>query len=796
MLADIILPIPIPVNYTYRVPKTLEKRVKEGHRVIVPLGKSKIHTGIVRKVHSTASSSDRIKNILLAIDEQAFVSEKTIEIWEWMAFYYHCSLGEIYKAAVPSYFRNFEDIDIHIPNPERLTKASNFLGEHLNTEHKFRLKHCIDIFGTKESSAAIISLAEIDNLDGEYISSIQARESFLVRNTSLEELEENIKASKNAPARKKILKYFTGHTDLPVSLLKNKIGVGKTALKPLIEEGILKQESRIIMQTKSKADFSKLPELNKAQKVAYKEILKGFGLKKTCLLHGITSSGKTLIYLHLIKKTIEEGKQVLYLLPEIALTTQIIDRINESTGNIAEVFHSKFIGKSRLRLWENAESGISPLIIGARSSVFLPMHNLGLIIVDEEHDSSYKQHDPAPRYNARDMAVLLGTKTEANILLGSATPSAESWLNAVKGKYFFIPLYSRYQDFPLPKIRLLDTHHARKRKVMTNEFHPETLKQIGEVLNRNGQIIVLRNRKGYAPLLRCTECGWTASCPNCSVHLTYHKKDSKLRCHHCHYSIPMPSKCPDCGNPDLSYFGYGTQKVEEELSFAFPEVGISRFDQDSLKNPKQYRKIIQDFAAQKTQILVGTQMLTKGLDFENVRLIAVLHADQMLTYPDFRAYERAYQMLEQVSGRTGRHMEDALVLIQTSFPDHPVLQSLIQHDFVKMIGNDLDERRALGYPPFSHMINIHIKSVNQYQLEKRSMYLYKDLNREFGNLVSEPATPVIERIGKLYERLIQVKIPKGKNQNTYKKQLQKIVQGFSTSDAGKSLRIYIDADPV
>ena len=796
MIAEVILPVPVPVYYSYIVPENLQNDIQAGSRAIVPLGKSKIHTGIIRHLHHDGNYSSKLKPIIAVPDQTPVFSEEIMTLWEWMAFYYHCTVGEVYKAAVPSYYRNFDDIWVKIHNPERLPEGAGFLGDQLNVNFEFQLKHSIQSFDAKTVGKALIALSEISNLSAEYRSALQPREKYIVRKASLEAIEHLLSESGRAPARKKILKYFTVNKKLRDKEIKTKLAVGNTALKPLLDDNILSIEERLSEQAEKEPDFSGLPELSPAQQKAKTEIKNGFNQKKVCLLYGVTSSGKTHIYLHLIKEALQEGKQVLYLLPEIALTTQIIDRINKSTGGIAEVYHSKFVGKSRLRLWENVQNRTSQLIIGARSAVFLPLKNPGLIIVDEEHDQSFKQHEPAPRYHARDMAVVLGHKFGANVLLGSATPSAESWLNASKGKYHLIKLTERFQNFPLPDIRLLDTWHARKRKVMTGDFHPETLKQIREVLDRKGQVIILRNRKGYAPLIRCTDCGWTASCPNCSVNLTYHKKDGKLKCHHCHYSIEMPRKCPDCGSTDLNYFGYGTQKVEEDLHYEFPDAGISRFDQDSLQNPHQYRKIIDEFSAQKTHILVGTQMLTKGLDFKNVRLIVVLHADQMLNYPDFRAFERGYQMLEQVSGRTGRHMEDALVLIQTSFPDHPVLNAVKFHQYEPMITNELHERQSLGYPPFVHLINIHLKSNNPWDLDKKTALLFRDLHREFGQIVMEPAVPVIEKKGKQYERFIQVKLPKGNKQYQYKRMLQKIVQGFSNSSVGRSIRIYPDADPV
>lgn len=796
MLADIIVPIPVAINYSYRVPAQLEGTITEGMRVIIPVGKSKLYTGIVKKIHPHTSPSENTKDIISLPDSHPIITQTEISLWEWVAFYYHCSIGEVYKAAIPSYYRDFEDLWVSIDQSVILPKDAEILRNELNSNQEFNLKHASQMLESKVVAKAIIALGG-NNIYIDHRSTIFPKQQVYYRNVNHEDLLLAIDNNKRAPARKKVLEYFIDHDSLTRQELKDQIGVGTPILKTLLEASILKTEEKVLDEEENiKSDYSNLPDLSNDQNIAYNDILNGFDSNKVTLLHGVTSSGKTLIYLHLIKKQLEEGKQILYLLPEIALTTQIIDRINEFTGGIAEIYHSKFTGKARLRLYEKVKSGKPVLIIGARSSVFLPFRKLGLIIVDEEHDQSFKQHEPSPRYNARDMAVMLGHKHKANVLLGSATPSSESWLNALGGKYHLVKLYKRYNNFPLPQIELLDTRHARKRKVMDSEFHPDTIKQIKEVLERQGQIIILRNRKGYAPLIRCNDCGWTASCPNCSVHLTYHKKDVKLRCHHCHHTEPMPHECPDCKGTDLGYFGYGTQKVEEDLHFVFPDIKISRFDQDSLHNPKEFRKIIQDFTDQKTQILVGTQMLTKGLDFKNVRLIAVLHADQILNYPDFRAFERGYQMLEQVSGRTGRHSDDAKVIIQTSFPDHGVLQSVYHHNFNNMMTNELRERKALQYPPFVHLVNIHIKSTNQFIIENRSQLLQRDLRREFGVMVGEVMLPVIEKKGKMYERYVQVKVLKNKDQYRYKAYLQKVVNGFANSSAGKGLRIFMNADPV
>jgi primosomal protein N' (replication factor Y) (superfamily II helicase) len=796
MIADVILPIPVPVYYSYKIPEKLESKLSIGSRVVIPLGKSKIYTGIIRNIHYSNQSADKLKSILFSPDNMPFVNELMVKLWEWMAFYYHCTVGEVYKAAVPSYFRDFDQVFLQIPDDVSFSSEIDFLQPYLNNNREINLKHAMQLLGTKKMSSVIIKLFSDYYCNAEYRSSLIPKEKFLETELSLNALQKQIEDNNRAPARKKILQYFLKNKELDYSNFEAILSVSKTSLKPLLKNKTLKLSEKYPDVSLQPHSFNHLPELNLAQTKAITEIREAFKEKKVCLLHGVTSSGKTLLYLNLMRDAISSGKQVLYLLPEIALTTQIVDRINQFTGGNAKVYHSKFVGKSRLELWENVSKGLPQLVIGARSSVFLPFANLGLIIVDEEHDQSFKQHEPAPRYNARDLAVMMGNKYDANVILGSATPSSESWLNALKGKYQLVSLKTRYQDLPLAKIKLLDTFHAKKRKVMTSEFHPETIQQMSQVLERDGQIIVLRNRKGYAPLLRCLDCGWTASCPNCSVHLTYHKIDATLRCHHCQYSIPVPQKCPECHSGAVQYFGYGTQKIEEELSLIFPNSGILRFDQDSLKNPKQYRKIIDEFAAQKTQILVGTQMLTKGLDFKNVRLIVVLNADQMLNYPDFRAFERGFQMLEQVSGRTGRHLEDALVLIQTAFPNHQVFKSLIAHDYQKMMNTELYERKMLEYPPFVHLINIHVKSVNQIELIKKTQLLFSDLYREFGKLVSEPAIPVVEKRGRMFERFIQIKIPKNARQNQNKRILHKLINGFSNSAMGRSLRVFLDADPV
>ncbi|MFP4664689.1 MAG: primosomal protein N' [Bacteroidales bacterium] len=793
-LAEVILPVPLPVYYTYIVPDHLRDKAKAGARTIVPLGKSRLYTGIIRRVHSSTEAGKSLKHVLALPDNEPLVSEQNLKLWEWIAFYYHCQVGEVYKAAVPSHFRNFDDVFIRFRDDSPLPNA-DLLTPGINANEAINLKHLLQTQGNKKTAKALIEHPGIIQ-DITYKSHLQPSETVLHRNMSpmaLEKIRQNLKGS---PAQKKLLDYFIQHPELREARAADDPGVSSATLKKGRDAGWIKRSQQDLPAENQRFDFSGLPELNEHQKNALKEIKAGFREDKVCLLHGVTSSGKTLIYLHLIKETVERGEQVLYLLPEIALTTQIIERLRESTGSDVEVFHSKFSGKGKLRLWENIRSGHAKMVVGARSAVFLPFKNPGLIIVDEEHDSSFKQFEPAPRYNARDVAVIIAHMLKTPLLMGSATPSGESFHNARKGKYHMVELSQRYRDMPMPQIKILDIYHARKRKVMEGDFHPETLSNIGRVLRENGQVIVLRNRKGYAPVLTCTQCGWTADCPNCSVHLTYHKQSANLKCHHCHYTEQTPKMCPDCGNTDLKYFGYGTQKVEEDLQAAFPDARIARFDQDSMKSANAYRKIIGDFEQHNTDILVGTQILTKGLDFLNVRLIAVLHADQMLNYPDFRAFERGYQMLEQVSGRTGRHHIDATVLIQTSFPDHPILTKLLQHQYKEMMNDELLERRNLHYPPFVHLIHIHMKSPVEYKLEKRSRLLFKELQYQLGEIVSEPAVPVVEKEAGNYRRFIQVRIPRDKNLKQRKAALHKIVFGFANSSAGKDIRFVVDSDPV
>ncbi|MFO7789186.1 MAG: primosomal protein N' [Bacteroidales bacterium] len=792
-LAQVIVPIPVPVYYTYIVPGKYQNRAFPGSRVIVPLGKSRLYTGIIRRIHQSERVSPGIKSILAVPDDYPFIQEKILSLWEWVAFYYHCYPGEVYKAAIPSHFRNFEDIFVKL-QPDELPEEVAFLTQGLDPGQPFNLKHAIQSYGSKKTGKMLIQHAgKIENMV--YDSHLHPAETVIQRNKPADELINALKKQKGAPAQKRILEYFIQHKTLPESEAPENPGVSKASLKKARDAGWIINKQKKLPREEQKFDFSVLPEMNQWQKEAYRQIKVGIDEGKVCLLHGITSSGKTLIYLHLIRECVEQGKQVLYLLPEIALTTQIIERLRESTGSDIEVFHSKFSGKSKLQLWENIQSGHTKMVVGARSSVFMPFKDPGLIIVDEEHDSSFKQFEPAPRYNARDVAVMMAHKYNIPLVMGSATPSGESYYNAMKGKYQMVELKQRYRNMPLPHINILDVAHARKRKVMQGDFHPDTLKAIGGVLKRRGQVIVLRNRKGYAPVLTCKECGWKASCPNCSVHLTYHKT-GKLKCHHCHHSQKVPQACPQCGNPDLSYFGYGTQKVEEDLQATFPEAIISRFDQDSLKTGKSYRKIINEFENGKTDILVGTQILTKGLDFLNVRLIAVLHADQMLNYPDFRSFERGFQMLEQVSGRTGRHHKESAVLIQTSFPDHPILNALIKHDYHEMMKKELQERRNLHYPPFVQLVYIFLKSSSEYLVEKRAQLLFREIQYELGKLVNEPAIPVVEKESGQYKRFIQVRFPKNKDLKKRKLALHKIVQGFEKSTAGKKIRIIVDSDPM
>ncbi|MFW5805694.1 MAG: replication restart helicase PriA [Bacteroidales bacterium] len=794
LLAEVIVPIPVAAYYTYLLPEKYQDRVFPGSRVIVPLGKSRLYTGIVRRVHQAVNVSASIKTVLGAPDKSPFVQEETLSLWEWVAFYYHCYTGDVYKAAIPSHFRNFEDIFVTL-RKHKLPDEASFLIEGLEPGQPFNLKHAIQMHGSKKTGKIFIQHANaIESMH--YDSHLHPAETVLLRNKPVSALKNALKSQQGAPAQNNILKYFISHHELKKSEVNDKLGVSDASLRKARHSGWIGQKQKKLPKTEQRFDFSGLQEMNECQKEAYKQIKAGIDDNKVCLLHGITSSGKTLIYLHLIKECIAQGQQVLYLLPEIALTTQIIERLRESTGSHIEVFHSKFSGKAKLQLWENIQSGHAKMVVGARSSVFMPFKNLGLIIVDEEHDSSFKQSEPAPRYNARDVAVMIAHKYNIPIIAGSATPSSESYHNAVKGKYKMVELNQRYRNMPLPDIRILDIKYARKRKVMEQDFHPETLKAIAGVLKRKGQVIVLRNRKGYAPVLTCRECGWKASCPNCSVHLTYHKQTGKVKCHHCNYTQNIPPNCPECGNPDLKYFGFGTQKVEEDLQAAFPDAVITRFDQDSLKSGQSYRKIISAFETGKTDILVGTQILTKGLDFLNVRLIAVLHADQMLNYPDFRSFERGFQMLEQVSGRTGRHHKESEVLIQTEFSEHPILKALIKHDYRTMMNTELEERRYLHYPPFVHLIHIYLKSASEQLVHKRSRVLFKELQYELGSFVNEPAVPVTEKEAGQYKRFIQVRLPKNRELIPRKKALHKTILGFERSAVGKKLRIIVDSDPM
>jgi primosomal protein N' (replication factor Y) len=762
LLAEVIVPIPVAAYYTYIVPEKYQDRVFPGSRVIVPLGKSRLYTGIIRRMHQAPKISPGIKSVLGVPDKLPFVREEMLSLWEWIAFYYHCYPGEVYMAAIPSFYRQFNDMTVHF-NTEDLPDDAVFLAEKANHPQAVNLKQVIQNHGNKKVAKCLTGHTDIIE-EIAYQSHLQPSQQVIYRAKPVDELRNILKHQKAAPAQTKILEYFIGHKTLKKPELDKKLGVSEASLKKARDAGWIKHKKTRLPKEEQVFDFSRLSEMNTMQEAAYNQIKTGFNAGKACLLHGITSSGKTLVYLHLIQECIAQGKQVLYLLPEIAITTQIITRLRESTGTHIEVFHSKFSGKAKLRLWE-------------------------------ELDSSFKQFDPAPRYTARDVAVMMSHISSIPIVMGSATPSTESYYNAVKGKYKMVELTQRYRNMPLPDIRILDVKYARKRKVMQGDFHPETLMAISGVLKRKGQVIVLRNRKGYSPVLLCPDCEWKATCPHCSVNLTYHKKTGMLRCHHCNYTKKVPAACPECGNSALKYAGYGTQKVEEDLQATFPDAVITRFDQDSVSSGHSYQEIINDFEQGKTDILVGTQILTKGLDFINVRLITVLHADQMLNYPNFRAFERGFQMLEQVSGRTGRHNKEAEVLIQTEFSDHPILKYLIKHDYKNMMDTELSERRDLNYPPFVHLIRIYLKSAHEYLVNKRSRVLFNELHLELGGYVNEPAIPVTEKESGQFRRFIQIRLPKNKTLTQRKKTIRKIVRGFEKSKAGKNIRIIVDADP-
>ncbi len=756
--ADIILPLALKTRLTYSIPVEMQGIIMRGVRVLVQLRDKKVYTGVVAKVHNDTPDFADIKPVLKVFGPDPVINNRQLELWKWIAEYYMCCEGEVMKAAVPT-----------------------------------------ALFPEGEKDAPVIEKYK------------PKKETFVELNHRFSDAELNkiFDSLRKAPRQSDILTaylYLTGYTDnseikpLRKSYLLKRSGSANSHINSLVKKGILKQLSIEVGRLQhTDNNPEQIRVLSKTQTIAYNKIRELFKEKDVVLLHGVTSSGKTEIYIHLIEEQIKQGKQVLYLLPEIALTTQLIIRLQKHFGNLTGIYHSRFNDQERVEIWKKvaANDPVSGyrLVLGVRSSIFLPFRNLGLVIVDEEHDTSYKQQDPSPRYQARDSAIMLAGIHKAKTILGSATPSIESYYNAETGKYGLAELNERYGAIKLPSIILANSREAYRKKLMVSHFTPELLNSIDEALDREEQVILFQNRRGFSPYIECSECSWIPLCKQCAVNMTYHKSIGRLVCHYCGYSIHVPHVCGNCNSSGLATRGFGTQKIEDEIKIVFPSAKVGRMDQDTTGSRTSFNRIIKAFEERRIDILIGTQMISKGLDFENLTVVGILNADNLLNFPDFRAHERGFQLMEQVSGRAGRRQKQGKVIIQTSDPDNKIIRLMLRHDYKTMYRMQIEERKTFNYPPLVRMIRINLKHRDRAALNAFAEILGRDLKDAFGKRVLGPEYPLISRIQSWYIKTLLIKIEKQKSLQKAREMIRTRLDRLEKEKGAGGLRIGVDVDP-
>lgn len=813
--AEIILPVPIPQLFTYSVPKELVEQITVGSRVVVEFGKKKQYSGIVYHVHHKAPENYETKPILSVIDSRPAINPRQLSFWSWIAEYYICSLGEVYKAALPSGLK-LESESRLLYNSEfetetPLTKKEQALLDWLCTRKTCTIQDLQQSFPQFNCLPPLRLLVD----KGAIFLNEELRQGYKPKTEKLLLLHPQMR---NEPA---LQACFTNLEKAPKQLealiyfLSKVGGLGKafdsrtieytpmvndtsaSAVKELIQKHILTLHTQTVSRIAlSPHEVQPAASLSVAQRDAIGQIRESFQHKPVTLLQGVTSSGKTEIYIHLIQEYLDKGLQVLYLLPEIALTTQITNRLRRHFGNRLGIYHSKFNDSERVEVWNNLLQQKSyDLILGVRSSILLPFSQLGLIIVDEEHEASYKQYDPAPRYHARDSAIILGMQHGAKVLLGTATPSVESYFNATQGKYGLVTLQTRFEGIQLPAIVPVNTKEARRKKQMKSMFSPQLVESVQNALHNGEQVILFQNRRGFSPFVECNRCAWIPKCVNCDVSLTYHKNQNQLVCHYCAHSMPLPHVCGACGSPSLDTIGFGTEKVEEEIQLLFPETKVARMDLDTARSRKSYELLIGQFEARQIQILIGTQMISKGLDFDNVSLVGILNADSMLNYPDFRAFERSFQLMSQVSGRAGRKHKQGLVILQTSDPNHPVIQDVIHQRIVSHMESQLSERLQFKYPPFFRLIQISVKHKNTHTARQAAVALGNLLRTLLGDRVLGPQEPAIQRIATYFIQRILLKIERNGSPAKVKELLLDSVHRISAQPDFRQVIIQIDVDP-
>ncbi|MCQ2289424.1 MAG: primosomal protein N' [Muribaculaceae bacterium] len=817
--ADVLLPLSIQGSYTYCIPPTIEVRV--GSRVLVPFGRKKIYTAIVVMLHDRKPQGYEVKDIITVLDPYPIVRHPQLKFWEWLSDYYLCTQGEVYKAAIPSGLKVESETfispnaDFEEETPGMLSDREKVILDFTAQRGRVQIADITNATGFKNVEGVVSRLLDMGaiHVSERVIDNYRPRTETCVKLT----IEQNDEATLNSffdqvrRARKQEklllayldLSHWMNTSKKPDEVTKEALlkraDVTSAVLSAAVAKGIFttykKEINRFASLNNTLID---LPQLSDEQSRAYSEIHSCFKEKPITLLHGVTSSGKTSIYMHIIKDALNTGQQALYLVPEIALTTQLTRRLKAVFGNRLLIYHSKFSDNERVDIWRKLLLSNEPcVVIGVRSSVFLPFSKLGVVIVDEEHESSYKQQDPAPRYNGRNAAMILASMHGAKVLLGSATPSIEVYHRALNGQYGHVELLTRYADIKMPRVNVIDTKAARKRHEMKGMFSLELVKMCRHALNDGEQVILFQNRRGYAPMVRCKECAWVPTCENCDVSLTYHKNTRSLTCHYCGYTVTLPNLCPTCGQPGIEIYGYGTERIEDDIENVFPGEKISRMDLDTTRSKSAYDRIIDEFSSHKTNILVGTQMVTKGLDFDAVSIVGILNADTMIRFPDFRSHERAFDMMEQVAGRAGRAHKQGQVIIQTSEPDHPVIGYVQKHDYKGFYAEELAERQRYGYPPFARIINIYLKHRDDAVVGEMAVRYSNMLRKVFGTRVLGPEAPSVGRVQNLYIRQVVLKMETQASMSKVKKILRSIYEQMIEADGRmKAVRLYYDVDPV
>ena len=752
---DVILPLPLEGTFTYSVPEPMVAQVRMGVRVLVPLGRSKTYTAMAVRLHSEKPEFET-RPIIQVIDAEPVLIEQQLRLWQWISTYYMSPIGDVFKAALPAGLKAEEN---YRPKTVRcVTLPANLRSEQSLHMALTILKRALK---QHQTFSTYLQLSHWSEIDGE-----------------------------TPPAH---------IAEIACDELQNAANASDAVLRQLIQRNFLELYHREVGRLNTSGEYhpERIQPLSPAQKAAEDSIQEQFNEKNVVLLHGVTSSGKTEIYIHLIKKAIDEGKQVLYLLPEIALTVQMTRRLQNVFGSRLGIYHSKYSDAERVEIWKKQLSSEPyDVILGARSAVFLPFTRLGLVIVDEEHETSFKQQDPAPRYHARSTAIMLARMYEgAKVLLGTATPSMESYHNACTGKYGYVQLTTRYKDVAMPEIRVVDTKDLYHRKIMRGAFSPDLLEAMRTALRNKKQVLLFQNRRGFAPMVECKVCGWVPKCKNCDVSLTYHRSMNLLTCHYCGYTYPVPKQCPNCESTELLGRGYGTEKIEDRVRELFPEARIARMDLDTTRSAGAYGRIIDDFSCGRTDILIGTQMITKGLDFSGVTVVGILNADTMLNYPDFRAYEQAFQMLSQVSGRAGRRDERGLVILQTKSADLPVIQQVVAGDFQTFARDLLEERSMFRYPPFYHLVYVYLRHRNEQLVDSAAIEMASRLRQAFADRVLGPDKPAVARVKTESIRKIVIKLEQGINLPLARQCMAEARTQLLQDKRYAAMTVFFDVDP-